>query len=825
MNEFLYLSNLDNRNINLQIIKSFSLLILNVSSPQTIYYIFSNNFINQILTNDFEKYDEEFVSHYVNFLKSLTCKLDTTIIQFFFHKHYNSFPLCAAALKLYNYPDSMIKNTVRNIVLALLKLKYDPIIEYFCTLPAISYFPFLSLSIRDLILKLNEEIMSDDPAFVGLHSVQDDIIIDILYFQDIFSLGIVKISNLLTNSLFYYTILPLLCGSLISVSRPKIAISTSLYVLTLLFDYIQDESFLNSLYSTLFLNKISKRIHTYTNEYPSNCRNYYSDFKEQIKSSIPSYFDYICLNFSEPFINFLVNCSSYQGMTNEEMSDYKEVNNIKKKIKKTFKDNFDINNSEHYQKVLEEVLKNMSKKELEQMINYHKVLSSATGINVGLFSEDYRKNSFMFVIHKMFYKIKAEQEYLANLNDVMEDLEGGKLKILNLMNNDVKLNIMSYLRSKDDSLIVLVSLLIYISHNKKISNELQCVCGLAKADFHKNSNYDTSGVLSEIYNFDSDDKSPNKTVIEENKYSENNSNNYTLFNLEGKNDYEILGLNNISMDNYIKNEENGIGLNDDNLTKKNTYNINELNDINYINTNVLTNNTINKNKKNKTDAMSLYEKAPKDNLNFTNAFISKELRHAEQTSYDHQLVDSYLELLKIEPAFRIITNKLILVNLSTLILKSNNFSYIQRKHVNSINDLYYYILSTMKEYIKNKKVIRDVAYEIFETEWINYKKDFTPQVKKIIETPFLLLPFNLEDTIEDFPNVLKMQKSDSDNFKSLLLTFMYLHDIRCGIYRNPYSLSKKFPIKMGDEELILGRKYLLESKYYYNRFKLGIHYM
>ena len=121
MNEFIYLANLNHRSINLQIIKSFSVLILNLSNTTTLYYIFSNNFINQIISNDYEKYDDDFLSYYVNFIKSLSLKIDTTTIQFFYHKQLNSFPLVQSAMKLYNHTDPMIKNVVRNIILTVLK--------------------------------------------------------------------------------------------------------------------------------------------------------------------------------------------------------------------------------------------------------------------------------------------------------------------------------------------------------------------------------------------------------------------------------------------------------------------------------------------------------------------------------------------------------------------------------------------------------------------------------------------------------------------------------------------------------------------------------
>lgn len=123
MNEFIALVALKNRTLNLQIIKSFSVLILNINNPTTLYYIFSNNFINQIISNDYESNDEEFMSYYINFMKSLSLKIDQTTIQFFFRKQTNSFPLLYSALKFYNHHDSMIKNVVRNIVLTILKGK------------------------------------------------------------------------------------------------------------------------------------------------------------------------------------------------------------------------------------------------------------------------------------------------------------------------------------------------------------------------------------------------------------------------------------------------------------------------------------------------------------------------------------------------------------------------------------------------------------------------------------------------------------------------------------------------------------------------------
>ena len=70
---------------------------------------------------------------------------------------------------------------------------------------------------RDLILKVNNEITADDQEL--LKSIYDEIYDDILYLQDIFSLKNKKINFILTNSMFYYLIFPLLIDSITSISK------------------------------------------------------------------------------------------------------------------------------------------------------------------------------------------------------------------------------------------------------------------------------------------------------------------------------------------------------------------------------------------------------------------------------------------------------------------------------------------------------------------------------------------------------------------------------------------------------------------------------
>ena len=124
MDEIITLSESKCYYIILQIIKTLSILIININNRVILYYILSNNFINKIIKSintDFIKSDEDFLSYYVNFLKSISLKIDLTLLQFFFMPQTGSFPLLESALSLYNNQDKMIQSVIKNVFLIMLK--------------------------------------------------------------------------------------------------------------------------------------------------------------------------------------------------------------------------------------------------------------------------------------------------------------------------------------------------------------------------------------------------------------------------------------------------------------------------------------------------------------------------------------------------------------------------------------------------------------------------------------------------------------------------------------------------------------------------------
>jgi hypothetical protein len=109
----------------------------------------------------------------------------------------------------------MIKNTARNIFLTLLKLNYEPFIEYLCELPTISLFLLFAENMKNQ-MKLfcqNKESsinLNNNDNFIykikEIEEREETLIDDISFIQDILSLNISKINYLLINTILYIPI-------------------------------------------------------------------------------------------------------------------------------------------------------------------------------------------------------------------------------------------------------------------------------------------------------------------------------------------------------------------------------------------------------------------------------------------------------------------------------------------------------------------------------------------------------------------------------------------------------------------------------------------
>ena len=159
MEKIIKLTKFQKKNINIIIIKNFGVLIPSIQDKKILFFFFSHDYMNQLILNMslcIEEKDIDFLSYYINFLKTIANKLDKSTLSLFFHKEKNNFPLLDEASGFFKFQDMMIKNTSRNIFLSLIKLNYEPMIQYICDIPRITDLILLTDNIKDYI-----KIMSD----------------------------------------------------------------------------------------------------------------------------------------------------------------------------------------------------------------------------------------------------------------------------------------------------------------------------------------------------------------------------------------------------------------------------------------------------------------------------------------------------------------------------------------------------------------------------------------------------------------------------------------------------------------------------------------
>ena len=100
-------------------------------------YLLSNNHVNSLIVLKLDFSDEEVLAYYISFLKTLSFKLNTHTIHFFYNEvciytahgcqvlvgrpcylqHLRDFPLYTEAIKFFNHPESMVRIAVRTLTL------------------------------------------------------------------------------------------------------------------------------------------------------------------------------------------------------------------------------------------------------------------------------------------------------------------------------------------------------------------------------------------------------------------------------------------------------------------------------------------------------------------------------------------------------------------------------------------------------------------------------------------------------------------------------------------------------------------------------------
>ena len=815
------ISEFQEKSINLILIKIFGILIPSLKNNKIMFYLFSNNYMNRIITNisyNKEDNDTDYLSFYINFLKTLVNKLDIGSFSLFFNSSHNKFPLLDEIIIFLTYDqDVMIKNVSRNIFLSLLNLKYEPFIEYICELPTISLFILFAENLKAQMKyfcqnKDNNNISIDNSNKNCINQIIEKeekvemLRDDISFIQDILSVNVPKINYLLINTLFYIPI-SYLFNNIITSQNANI----SFYILELFLEILSNETIKNIIIFILYCSHLHIKIIEITaneetndiykllklNKYVFHANlSSIKNIKNQNNNILP-FDDYIILNYSKNFLSSL----RYIKETDNTYEELKYISN-------QLKDNDDTEND------INLTIKLLNKKVdrinyvIKNIENYHGFISRATGINCGA-SSDSAKDCFLQIVYN---NLIAYKENNVNKNIYLQE---------NILRNECNYYIYDFHLSQYMCTVNELFLIYRIINNENISEKLKSNLNLLKNSLEKSKKDNTHIEYFNINSIDEIDNSNESKEIEKKNTNKSNKSNSDCnseapplandLKLNNNNYLSNLNLSIISQkkDNMYK-DAFGEKYNSKKVLKRNNSYLSIFltlpkpvnNNINLIqfnnNVNLIIDNKI----------MSYKD------MDFNNAFFDKILLNYK-TDKELKISEKLIELLL---NGKRILNKLIykLSNniLEDLLVNSINFWSIKNKYQKKINEHYKQILQMINDFLeKNNLKKKDDnnnmisleknefnhflsekekdddkyqnLYELFEECFLLNSQDIDKDIKKIIfEKPILLTVPSYEEEEEEEEyykmqyDLLEIPDKKYQTIKCIFQKMLALYDLK-----------------------------------------------
>ncbi|XP_023229804.1 protein CLEC16A homolog [Centruroides sculpturatus] len=179
-------------------------------------YLLSNNHVNSIIVHKFDFSDEEVMAYYISFLKTLSLKLNTHTIHFFYNEHTNDFPLYTEAIKFFNHGESMVRIAVRTLTLNVFKVDDKAMLKFIRDKTAAPYFSNLVWFIGNHVLELDSCVRkdADHQSYTRLADLVAEHLDHLHYLNDILCLQIEALNDVLTDHLLNRLLIPLYVYSL-----------------------------------------------------------------------------------------------------------------------------------------------------------------------------------------------------------------------------------------------------------------------------------------------------------------------------------------------------------------------------------------------------------------------------------------------------------------------------------------------------------------------------------------------------------------------------------------------------------------------------------
>ncbi|XP_065848454.1 protein TRANSPARENT TESTA 9 [Euphorbia lathyris] len=248
--------------VSLQLLQTISIMIQNLKSENAIYYMFSNEHINFLISYKFDFRSEELLSYYISFLRAISGKLDKNTISLLVttqNEEIVSFPLYVEGMRFAFHEENMIRTAVRALTLNIYHVGDESVNRFVAKAPHAGYFSNLVKFFRKQCIHLNELISevqrnpntgATSPILATVEEIEDNL----YYFSDVISAGIPDVGRLITDNMLEFLILPLLLPSLQmdAVTEIQIGSVTSLYTLCCILRIVKIKDLSNTIAASLF---------------------------------------------------------------------------------------------------------------------------------------------------------------------------------------------------------------------------------------------------------------------------------------------------------------------------------------------------------------------------------------------------------------------------------------------------------------------------------------------------------------------------------------------------------------------------------------------
>jgi len=212
------------KTVKVQLLQTLSMLIQNIRRDTSLYYLFSNNYVNQLISTQFDWNDEEILGYYISFLKSLALRLNAETVKFFFNERAQLFPLYIEALRFFSHRDGMVRAAVRALTLQVYRIEDEAMRKFVLEKSARTYFVHLSCYLRELWYRL-DSLSSSAAGGSGEHGggipytlqevneEQQDLI---MYLADILDSSVPALAQALADRILHYAVYPVIVGSILA---------------------------------------------------------------------------------------------------------------------------------------------------------------------------------------------------------------------------------------------------------------------------------------------------------------------------------------------------------------------------------------------------------------------------------------------------------------------------------------------------------------------------------------------------------------------------------------------------------------------------------